>query len=177
MGLCLYVFTFIHTYATSLHSLQTMKRVTSECGYTVFSHSMTVSLCFHRIQIYTYHIGLVALSGEEGRLKKDVIVQLCNSPNKPKYLSMNVFLSCLRSDPDMDAMEKDDLPLVIQTLFICSGSDYTSYFCKYGKSTFLSTFFQFAEFITGPQSVGTLRNASVNSEDNLLAFYRLIGCI
>ena len=125
----------------------------------------------------TYCIDLVALSGEEGRLKKDVIVQMCNSPDKNEYRSMNVFLCCLRSDPDLDAMEKDDLPSVIQTLFICSSSDYTSHFFKCGKSTFLSTFFHFAEFITGPQSVDTLRNASVDSEDNMLAFYGLIGCV
>lgn len=124
-----------------------------------------------------YHIGMTVLSDEGGRLKKDAIVQLSHVPDKHEYVSMKSFVVCLRSDPDLDTIDKDFLPRIIQTLFICSGSDYTSYFLHCGKSTFLNTFFQYADFITGPSHTGTLQDASLQSPDSLLAFYRLVGCI
>ena len=44
---------------------------------------------------------------------------------------------------------------MLQTLFICTGCDYVSYFAGIGKSTLLKVFFQHASFVNGV-SQGTL---------------------
>ena len=66
---------------------------------------------------------------------------------------------------------------MLQTLFICTGCDYVSYFADFGKSTFLKVFFQHASFINS-LSQGTLASTCDTSrESGFLSFVRLIGTV
>ena len=56
---------------------------------------------------------------------------------------------------------------VMQTLFICTGCDFVSFFKSLGKATLLNNFYQYANFI------GSLQPE--NKDDGFLAFIRLIG--
>ncbi|KAJ8048225.1 hypothetical protein HOLleu_00456 [Holothuria leucospilota] len=135
-----------------------------------------------RVLIYspdtdTYHIGLRSLYSPDGTMKKDAVVQLSMSIDSNEYLSLSKLVNFLRSDPDLDALAKDQLPTTMQTIYIASGCDYTSFFYGCGKASFLSTFFQHANFITGSDEEGTLADNDIHSEKGLLAFYRLVGSL
>ncbi len=74
------------------------------------------------------------------------------------------------------------LPHILQTLYVFSGCDYTSFFSQLGKATFLRYFFQYASFITAgdqPNTPGTLASTALNGECNtgFLAFIRLVGTV
>ena len=72
------------------------------------------------------------------------------------------------------------LPQVMQTLFVCTGCDYTSFFSQIGKATFLRYFFQYAAFITGRESKDSLADTGLEGENyknGFLAFLRLIGTV
>jgi hypothetical protein len=68
---------------------------------------------------------------------------------------------------------------VFQTLYVCSGCDYTSFFHQIGKATFLRHFFQHANFITGKdiEGKGTLAEIGNEYQKGFLAFLRLIGSV
>ena len=94
-----------------------------------------------------------------------------------RYLGMNKLLSAIQNDPDLAFLPKDQLPKVLQVLFISTGCDYLSYFSGLGKSTFLKIFFQHAYFISGT-SVGTLADTCfTNRKLGFLSFIRLIGTV
>ena len=68
---------------------------------------------------------------------------------------------------------------MLQTLYICSGCDYTSFFAGFGKATVMRYFFQNAWFITGTQDIpGTLAHTAPGRlEEGFLSFVRLIGTV
>ncbi len=72
------------------------------------------------------------------------------------------------------SLPRDNLPSIIQMLFICSGCDYVSYFRGLGKAAYFNTFCQHAHFITGNQLPGIL---SENTEEGFLAFLCLVGTL
>ena len=78
----------------------------------------------------------------------DVFVRVSMfSSQEHRYFSLNGLRTSLQSDPDLSFIPRELLPGVLQTLFICTGCDYVSYFAGFGKSTFLKVFFQHASFI------------------------------
>lgn len=84
------------------------------------------------------------------------------------------------NDPDLAHINTTILPQIMQTLFICTGCDYISFFSQIGKATFLRYFFQYASFITGRESQGTLADTGLEEEtykNGFLAFLRLIGTV
>jgi len=81
-------------------------------------------------------------------------------------------------DFDLRSIPQNDLGLVLQTLFICSGCDYISYFRSMGKATVLNGFFQYASFICGQNMPGCLHDTSpYNKQQGFLAFIRLVGSL
>ena len=98
-----------------------------------------------------YNIGL----GLVNHTSKQYIVQL-NVPyaEEIKYLHIKNLYQALEKDPDLAALPKENLGVILQTLFICTGCDFIQYFKTVGKATFLNNFFQNAEFICGPQLPG-----------------------
>ncbi|CAC5375416.1 unnamed protein product [Mytilus coruscus] len=92
---------------------------------------------------------------------------------------MNRFIRCLESDPDLHSIEKDDLPLIIQNLFILTGCDYVSFFKDHGKTSFFKTFFKYTEFITSSVENNVIGKLSLTNSDDIssfLSFICLIGC-
>ena len=91
-----------------------------------------------------------------------------------KYLHIKNLYQALEKDPDLAALPKENLGVILQTLFICTGCDFISYFKTVGKATFLNNFFQNAEFICGPQLPGCLHDTK-NPSNGFLSFVRLVG--
>ena len=99
------------------------------------------------------------------------------SSQEHRYPNLNHLLTSLRDDPELSSIPRDKLPKVVQTLFICTGCDYVSYFAGLGKSTFLKVFFQHAEFIN-TTSIGSLADTcDTTREPGFLSLNRLIGTV
>ncbi|CAG2237373.1 unnamed protein product [Mytilus edulis] len=123
-----------------------------------------------------YFIGLSLISGPLS--SKNILVQKNMIAERAQYLNLNDLAHSLTRDPDVTGVS--NLAKCIQVLYICSGCDYVSFFVGFGKAFFFSTFFQYAQFISGlqPKSVGMLCDTSPNSKDDgFLAFLRLIGSL
>ena len=101
-----------------------------------------------------YHIGLTLIDPSV----HDVYVQLSNiSSQELRLLHLNKLLLSFKDDPDLSLLPLLLRPRVLQTLFICSGCDYISFFVGLGKTTIMKHFFQNAWFITSSQDIpGTL---------------------
>ena len=97
-----------------------------------------------------------------------IITQLCNKEVvvqvSPFHLS--ALNSGLGSDPDLAGLNTTELAQILQTLFVCTGCDYTSFFCGIGKATFPRYFFQ---FITGTNAQGSLANIRLEGDDRLFS--------
>ena len=95
-----------------------------------------------------------------------------------KFLDITALNAAFQNDPDLANIDATILPQVFQTLFVCTGCDYTSFFSQIGKATFLRYFFQYAAFITGREAEGTLADTEEEScNSGFLAFLRLIGTV
>lgn len=81
-------------------------------------------------------------------------------------------------DPDIANQPRNDPSSIFHMLFLVSECDYISYFSGFGKGTFLNTFYQHADFISGNQYSGRLCDISEDSKHTgFLSFLRLIGCL
>ena len=89
---------------------------------------------------------------------------------------MNHLLTALQNDSDLSLVPLEIRQQVLQSLYVCTGYDYTSFFRGLWKVSFLSTFFQYAAFIAGgtdpPGRIGILDD----EETALQSFLWLIGC-
>ena len=114
---------------------------------------------------------------------KNIIVQISTfNSREVKVLYMNRMRSALSSDPDLANITRISLSMILQTLFVVTGCDYISFFSGIGKATFLRSFFQHAEFITGATQYtkGSLADTELNDDTHklgFLAFMRLIGVV
>ena len=120
-----------------------------------------------------YHIGLPLVSN------KEVVVQVSPINSKEmKFVNLQALSSALCSDPDLAGLNATELCQILQTLFVCTGCDYISFFSGLGKATFLRYFFQYATFITGANAQGSLTNIQLQGDiykQGFLAFLRLVG--
>ncbi len=123
-----------------------------------------------------YHIGLGVYTND-----KHVLVQVSAlNSREVRYLDLTAFTLALKNDLDLATIPSNILPQAIQSLFVCSGCDYISFFSQLGKATFLRYFFQYASFITSGEPPGTLADTSLDGEkykDGYLAFMQLIGTL
>ena len=122
-----------------------------------------------------YHAGLtvVPLLPES-----EIIVQLSKTFKEgSKFLHMNRLLQALRSDPDLLGLPPLIRPQALQTLYVCTGCDYVSFFAGMGKVTFLSTFYQYASFIAGgTDTCGSIGEVSLDTDSSAcLSFFCLVG--
>ena len=99
-----------------------------------------------------YNIGLaVAHSCPQ----KEVIVQINVAHSRElRYVHIRNMLKALESDPDIARLPQSYIAAIFHMLFVVSGCDYIFYFSGFGKGTFLNTFYQHAEFISGNHSGG-----------------------
>ena len=111
-----------------------------------------------------YHIG-----PHLQRLNEQVIVQVSPiNTRELKHLNMTALSTALLNNPDLVHIEPSKIPQVMQTLFVGSGCDYTSFFSQIGKATY---FFQHANFITGKDTPdkGTLADIAIKDEYTQIA--------
>jgi hypothetical protein len=110
---------------------------------------------------------------------KHFMVQLKDFASEKIYLDLNKFIDLLSKNVDLHGLDTNMLPLNIQSLFICSGSDCVSFFNHYTKKMFYEAFFDNCAFISASEAfTGSLDQNDVNNwDEGLLAFYRLIGCV
>ena len=113
---------------------------------------------------------------------KDIVVQINPfSARELRLLRISSLIQALQADPDLGRVRESELPSILQTLFVCTGCDYVSFFHGIGKATFLRYFFQYAPFITGatnastPGTLGFTKLPITNWKLGYLAFLRLIG--
>ncbi len=122
-----------------------------------------------------YHIGLGLYSAN-----KQVLVQVSAiSSREIRLLDLTALVVALQSDPDLVDIPSDILPQVMQTLFVCTGCDYISFFSQLGKATFIRYFFQYAN-VTSGDPLGTLADVALDGDhykNGYLAFLRLVGTI
>ena len=124
-----------------------------------------------------YHIGLPLVTNSG----KDIAVQVSAINSKEvRFVNLSALAYALVNDPDLAALKSSDLPQILQTLFVCTGCDYISFFSGIGKATFMRHFFQHAPFITGTNRQGSLANIQLEGEEykkGFLAFLRLVGTV
>ena len=76
------------------------------------------------------------------RQNKEVFVHISPiNSREPKYLNMTALSTALCNDPDLVHIEASKVSQIMQTLFVCSGCDFTSFFSHMGKATFCDIFF------------------------------------
>lgn len=151
-----------------------------EADTSVWLHALTSSgshklVCSPDTDVY--HIGLPLMS----RYPCEVIVQLSAIASlEHRYLSLTRLCTALNNDPDLSTVPCEVRPSLLQSLFICSGCLYISFFVSLGKATFLRVCLQHADFINANsvQLPGTLPCMSeTNRSYGFLAFVSLIGTI
>ena len=109
----------------------------------------------------------------------DVIIQWSKTlTDNIKLLHLNKLVNALATDPDLAGISPSMQPQVLQTLYVCTGCDYISFFANIGKTSFLSTLFQYASFIAGGidplGSVGDIQPS--HNHPAVFSFFRLVGC-
>ena len=122
-----------------------------------------------------YHIGLPLLGHTV-----DVIVQLSSYTSiERRYLHLNKLRTALNTDPDLATTQHETRSKLLQSLFICTGCDYTSFFVGIGKATFMRIAFQHCEFINSDTTAfpGSLTHTAQCKDKGFLAFIRLVGTV
>ena len=119
-----------------------------------------------------YHVGLSFTHLLQGM---DVVIQLTKTFREgTKFLLFHNLVQAIHSDPDLQGIPFALRSQALQSLYVCTGCDYVSFFRGMGKVSFLSTFFQYASFIAGvseaPGSIGDL-----TKEEAYMSFLRLVG--
>ena len=123
-------------------------------------------------------IGLIGMSHFSKFLSKEIFIEYQQNPIK--FIDLNVLHNSLSTDSDLVSLRKEIVGKIIQTVYICSGCDFVSYFVGHGKSSFYKALFQYCRFITCQTDIryGCLSNTDHDTyRSGLLAFYRLIGCV
>ena len=156
------------------HYTVMLKRVTLAFGYMSYGQLVSGSLYLALTPTCTIIIGLPVIT----HTNLEVIVRLSPfSSLELRLLNMQALVHAFENDPDLAGVEKSDIPVILQMLFICSGCDFISFFNGLGKTTFLSTMLEYGEFITSnsTNAPGTLA-ANDPNPDGILSFFRLVGC-
>ena len=122
-----------------------------------------------------YHIGLPLIQRQ-----KDIMVRISMYNSRDLcFLHLHSLVNALENDPDLSYLQPSLLPQIMQTLFVTTGCDYTSFFSGIGKATFLRYFFQHSQFISSGRdnAHGTLADVSADIELGFLSFLRLVGVV
>ena len=119
-----------------------------------------------------YHVGLVFVSLLQGM---EIVIQLTKTFREgSKVLLLHHLLQSLHSDPDLQGIPSALRPQALQSLYVCTGCEYVSFFRGMGKVSFMSIFFRYASFIAGgseaPGSIG-----DVTLDEAYMSFFCLVG--
>ena len=123
----------------------------------------------------TFHVGIGLL--EDPRLSEyDIYVQLNKLGTTPKYIHLSSLQAALLRDPDLAAIPRPIKLQCLQTMYVVTGCDYTSFIHGFGKVSSLKTFFQHAAFISGHEYTGSLGDVTPSMQHlGFLSFARLVG--
>ena len=86
---------------------------------------------------------------------------------------MNALIESIRRGLSLTCIPVDDRPSVVQTVFVASGCDYTSFFAGVGKATFYKSLFTHSHFICD-DTRSQLQLHDVASPHSFSAFLRLV---
>ena len=123
----------------------------------------------------TFHVGIGLL--EDPRLSEyDIYVQLNKLGTTPKYIHLSSLQAALLRDPDLAAIPRPIKLQCLQTMYVVTGCDYTSFIHGFGKVSSLKTFSQHAAFISGHEYTGSLGDVTPSMQHlGFLSFARLVG--
>ncbi|XP_072039333.1 uncharacterized protein [Amphiura filiformis] len=153
-----------------------------ESDTQIFLHVIDTTCTTIHIRSVDRDIAMVGLPLFPDFKTKHVFIEFRQVPNV-SYLNLNTLHKALTNDEYLASLAKGDIGKILQTLYICSGCDFVSYFAKQGKGRFYRAFFQHAGFISGSSLAsvrGSLACTSRNQNQHelgMLAFYRLVGTV
>lgn len=109
---------------------------------------------------------------------KNLTIQLKDIGYEKDYFNLSSFCNVIKENIQLNTIQAADISSTIQSLFICTGCDYISFFRYHSKLIFFATFFKYAQFICGEQDVlqSGLKDLHCSDDKNGLSFYRFIGC-
>ncbi len=149
-------------------------RVWLHCKYAVGTKKLIYSP-----DTDTYHVGMGLL--QDSRLTEcEIHVQINPLGKANKYINLTGLKSALEADHRLGTIPSHLRMCVLQTLYVCTGCDYISFFYNIGKSGFLKVFFTHADFISSGRAnyPGTLADVGTGSESiGFLSFMRLVGSV
>ena len=95
-----------------------------------------------------------------------------------RLLSLHGLADAVSRDPDMFDIPHEERLATLQSLYVLTGCDFTSFFSQISKSFFATTFFRFAAFICAntERLPGNLAETTTQ-ESSFLAFLRLVGVV
>lgn len=163
--------------STSKEQIPTLLCDAEEADTRVWLHAMMsgrsrILICSPDTDVF--HIGLPFVYSWQAH----VIVQLnIYTSMEHRYLYLQKLCTALDADPDLSTVSTAARPQLLQSLFICTGSDFTSFFAGIGKTTFMRIAFQYCNFINADTGVlpGQLGYTLERKEEGFLAFIRLVG--
>ena len=100
--------------------------------------------------VYNIRLPLLAGTSLEVMIKLSPFTSL-----EQRFLDMQALFTGFSNDPDLAATQVQS-PSVLQMLFVSTGCDSVSFFSGCGKSSFLSTLFEYCEFINYVETMRTL---------------------
>jgi len=110
----------------------------------------------------TYHIGMSVLN-DTRICECDVYVQL--NKDGSKYIHLSSLPEALSDDRELASIPQEKQTQCLQTLYVTTGCDYTSFFHGIGKVAFIKTFYQYSNFISaGTDYPGTLSDVTPETE-------------
>ena len=129
-----------------------LRSQTLECRRMLCIFQSLKSCCPPLILMYTTYVGLPLVN----HYVFDVYVQISpiTSPEM-RILHINQLQLDLAGDLDLALVPPGLTAWVVQTLFICSGCDFVSFFVGFapGNATIMRHFFENAWFVTGTQDI------------------------
>ena len=123
-----------------------------------------------------YHIGLTLLS--QFVPGSEIFIQLSKSYTEDaRFLNLNALLTAISGDYALNSIPEELQLQSLQTLYVCTGCDYISFFHGIRKASFLSTFYRFASFINDETLCGSLGQVTADpASPSFYSFLRLVGC-
>ena len=154
-----------------------------ESDTQIWLHVKDTKCSYIHVRSIDRDIGMLCVVQFHELTNKQLYIEYQQNPCM--YVNINELVKCFGDDPDLAGpiQTLPDICKIIQTVYICSGSDFTSYFYGQPKSKFYEVLFQYSDFITNTRNSsinlnGCLTQTSDSNRDKgLLSFYRLIGCV
>ena len=96
------------------------------------------------------------------------MIQLGSTNSERELVRLYALVQSINTDPDLAGIFFDTR---------VPGCDYVSFFAYVGKTTFLTTFYQYASFIAGKDLPGSIgEDVTTEQSSAFYSFLRLVGC-